>query len=151
MLLRILKKEFKERIKFKYEAKSGDKAILDLKPDSEWLILDRVPQREIIVGVIGSFWNTSPETVASKPKEFKTFDKAGFAKAVLCFRIIEQNGYCVLELETRVVALDPKSWRNLKLYWVLIAPGMWFIRKMWLLSLKRKAENLQFLQEMKNN
>jgi hypothetical protein len=150
LLLKILKREFKEKVKFKHDPKSTGRAILDFKPDSEWLILDHVLHKHIIIGVIGSFWKTSPELISanSSPEEFKRFDKAGFAKAVLCFRIIEHEHYCEIELETKVLALDPKSRKNLRLYWALIAPGMWFIRKMWLLALKKKAEHFQYLGEI---
>ncbi len=144
LTLRIFKREFNRNLHLQHNQDGIRKAILDLDKSLTWIKLYHHQKKGIVVGFIGSFWNTNPEFITLvNATEFINFNKVGFAKAVLDFRISEQEPYCEIQLETRVCALDPLSYKKLQVYWALIAPGMWFIRKMWLLALKRKAENFQ--------
>ncbi|MHA2250521.1 MAG: hypothetical protein ACXAD7_09165 [Candidatus Kariarchaeaceae archaeon] len=145
ILLKIVKREFKGRIIKTHNHKVDNRAILDLKESSEWIQLGYVPGKELAIGFIGNFWNTHPELIPLPfgVKQFLEFAEPGNAKAVLSFRIIEKEPYCSILIETRVYALDALSRRKLRFYWSIIAPGMWFVRKMWLLGLKQKAEFYQ--------
>jgi hypothetical protein len=95
--------------------------------------------REIVIGtlVIAPRNVPRPQTAA----EFRAIDGAGYAKAVMNFRIDNPAlAMCVLSTETRVYATDPQTERRFRLYWWTIRPGSGLIRQMWLRAIRRRAE-----------
>jgi hypothetical protein len=145
LLIRIINRNFELQSKHNHNSSSRMKPLFDLESSSSWMRLGYIKDRQLTIGVIGSFWEPSPKfiTLNSNVDTFLSFNKAGFAKAVLDFKVVEIGKKSEIQFETRVYAIDNKSYRKLILYWAFIAPGMWLVRKLWLLAIKKRAEYFQ--------
>ncbi len=123
----------------------SSRTILEQALSGGFLLLGEEPGREIVIGTIGQFWvlrgGDSPSI--GDPEAFLSFDRPGYAKAVLNFLAVgEGSGHVGLSTETRISALDPGSRRQFARYWRLIYPGSALIRRIWLRAIKRRAEQM---------
>jgi hypothetical protein len=57
---------------------------------TRFIELENLPQKEMIIGLIGQFWKPTGNLQLFKPDEFVAYDKKDFLKAVWNFEIIEQ-------------------------------------------------------------
>ena len=106
-----------------------------------FVILEENPPKEIVMGAVGRFWRPDSGMVRVAPDEFTTFDKPGFARAVLAFTVEERgSATSFLATETRVACTDPSSRRKFLLYWSAIGPFSGMIRRLMLNQAKRTAE-----------
>ena len=105
-------------------------------------VLDRAPGREIVVGLIGSFWEPrNAKRVAVKSREhFLAFEEPGFAVSTLSFHIDPEGGGSRVTTITRVRATDPSSRRAFLRYWRVIGTGSALLRRTWLRAVKERAE-----------
>lgn len=105
------------------------------------VLLGARPPEEVLVGAIGCFWRLAGnEPVAfGSPEEFLAFTKAGFAKAVVGFRLDPEGGEILVTTETRFVATDDATRRLMRHYWRIIRPGSNLIRTEWLRAIRRRA------------
>ncbi len=110
---------------------------------SGFVLLAEEPGREIVLGTIGQFWKLSggaPSGIKDA-QDFMAFSRPGFAKAAINFQIeAGSDGSARVSTETRIRALDPLSRRKFAGYWRVIYVGSVLIRRMWLRSIKRRAE-----------
>ncbi len=148
LILRIIfpKRKLENRRSHAHSPLDSQRAILDFRSDSSWGILGEIPHDELTVGFIGKFWHPTPDFVSfdKNPRDFQKFKENGYAKAVLDFYVKPiKNGQTLVTFETRVLALDYNSYKDMKVYWSIITPGIWFVRKMWLLAIKKRAEAMQ--------
>lgn len=98
-------------------------------------------EHEIVLGVIGRFWRPSGGRAPfTDIGSFEAFAQPGFAKALVDFRITEEDGACRLRTETRIRGVDAAGSRRFKAYWFVIHGGSAFIRRMWLRAIARRAE-----------
>ncbi|MFA6835543.1 MAG: hypothetical protein WCR04_03970 [Fibrobacteraceae bacterium] len=73
--------------------------------------------------------------------EFMAFENPGYVKVAVNFRLIRVNdNETLLTTETRVQGIVPRDNRVFAHYWRIIYPGSAIIRRVWLDTLKRKAE-----------
>jgi len=104
--------------------------------------LEEIPDRGIIIGLIGRFWTPTGQLISFKPEEYVSFRSDYYAKGTWSFEltVIEENK-TLLVTETRVHCPTDKSRRNFKRYWTFIRPFSTLIRKEILKSVKRDAED----------
>jgi len=105
-------------------------------------ILGRVPEREIVVGLIGKFWKLRDgERVAVQSREqFMAFNVPGFAVSTLSFHVDPEGGGSRVTTITRVRTTDPDSRRAFLTYWRVIGTGSAVLRRTWLHAVKARAE-----------
>lgn len=112
--------------KSKHTAKAS---FVDLALRLGFVILDEEPNEELILGFVGRFWQLVPEILPIKAEDFLAFNRPGYAKAVVNFKITNIDGMRYsLSTETRVKGCDPRSTRILRCYWFLIRPFSGLIR-----------------------
>jgi len=121
----------------------GSRPLLETAQEGGFAILALEPGREVVLGVIGRFWQLRQRAIQriDSPAAFVSFAEPGFARAAVNFLIEPvDGGACRLTTETRVRATDARARRAFRAYWTIVHPGSAFIRRMWLRALKRRAE-----------
>lgn len=109
---------------------------------SGFVVLDEEPDRELVVGTIGRFWQPRPTHAdVADGAAFLAFDAPGWAKAAMNFSVTDAGrGRTRLCTETRIKATDARARRRFGAYWLLVRPGSGLIRRMWLRAVKKRAE-----------
>jgi hypothetical protein len=121
-------------------APPADRPLLDVALRSGFLLLAEDPPRELVFGTL--LCGRLPRVSRPEPRDFTEFDRPGFCKVAMNFRLRDEGGGWVrLTTETRVFALDASARRRFAAYWRVISPGSAFIRRMWLDAVKRRAED----------
>lgn len=117
-----------------------DERVMDLILKSGFILLEEGPL-EMVVGVIGRFWQLSATLVPlAGPADFAAFDREGYAKGIMSFTVHPLGpGRTRLRTETRVLPLGRDAARKFRLYWLFVRPGSGLIRWIWLLAIKRRA------------
>jgi hypothetical protein len=99
------------------------------------------PPREILIGVVGTFWTAAGERRHVDATTFKGPQPAGTARAAWNFRIVPDGAdRCVVTTETRVQCADARSRRRFRWYWLIVRPGSGLIRRLMLRAIRRHAE-----------
>jgi hypothetical protein len=104
-----------------------------------FVVLDEAPGDEIVLGLVGRFWQPTGGLLRVDPAEFATFDRPGYAVAAWNFTLRGQ-GPATLATETRVRCTDPAARRRFRAYWALVGPFSGLIRREMLRTLRRAAE-----------
>jgi hypothetical protein len=109
--------------------------------ESGFVVLAEEPNRELVLGIVGKFWQLSSGVHRIEPDEFVDFDTPGYAKAVWDFVVSERaGGGSTVTTETRIVSTDGAR-RKFSWYWRLIGPFSALIRRVVLGQIKRDAES----------
>jgi hypothetical protein len=109
--------------------------------ESGFVVLGEEPGRELVLGIVGKFWQLSSGVHRIEPDDFIGFDTPGFAKAVWNFLVDErEDGGSTVVTETRVASTDDEARRKFGWYWRLIGPFSALIRRVMLGQIKREAE-----------
>jgi hypothetical protein len=109
--------------------------------ESGFVVLAEEPHRELVLGIVGKFWQLSSGVHRIEPADFIGFDTPGFAKAVWNFLVYErEDGGSTVVTETRVASTDDEARRRFGWYWRLIGPFSALIRRVVLGQIKREAE-----------
>jgi hypothetical protein len=109
--------------------------------ESGFVVLAEEPGCELVLGIVGKFWQLSSGVHRIEPAEFVGFDTPGFAKAAWNFVVSERpSGGSRVETETRVAGTDDEARRKFGWYWRLIGPFSALIRRIVLGQIKREAE-----------
>ncbi len=126
---------------FRLRGMSLDCLTLDGLLKTGFVLLAEVPDRELVLGLVGRFWSLSGELQTINANNFRSFDRKGYAKAVWNFSL-EPCGENATRLatETRVICLDAASRRSFKFYWSFVKPFSGLVRKEALRSIKQAAE-----------
>lgn len=115
--------------------------ILDVALRSGFLLLAEAPPHELVVGTIGQFWRpTGPRLPLAGPGEFLAFDRPGYARCAMDFRLEDASGETRVITETRIFTPEADVKRKFGAYWLVVHPGSAFIRRMWLSAIRRRAE-----------
>lgn len=92
-------------------------------------VLGTIPNKELVMGLIGRFWTRSGHIVKIAPEHFADFNTPGYARAALNFTIVPlNNGTVRLSTETRIHCHSDKSRHLFKAYWTVIRPFSGWIR-----------------------
>ncbi len=96
---------------------------------------------EFVVGSVGQFWKLrrGPKPAVRSVEEFMAFNRTGYAKVAVNFRVVEGPTGTDLNTETRILATDPLTRRRFAWYWVVIRLGSGAIRRSWLRAVRRSA------------
>ena len=114
---------------------------LDEIVESGFVVLAEEPDRELVLGIVGKFWQLSSGVHRIEPDEFIGLDAPGFAKAAWNFVVSARpGGGSRVETETRVVCTDDDARRQFSRYWWLIGRFSALIRRIVLGQIKREAE-----------
>ena len=103
--------------------------------------LGEEPGREMVLGIVGTFWRPTGGVRRIDPSEFASFDEPGLAKGAWNFRVIsdgDERSFVVTE--TRVRVPDDASRRKFLLYWAVIGSFSGLIRRQALGLVKAEAE-----------
>jgi hypothetical protein len=115
---------------------------LDDMVDSGFVVLGEEPDRELVLGIVGKFWQLSSGVHRIERAEFVGFDNPGFAKAAWNFVVSARpTGGSRVETETRVAGTDDDARRQFSRYWWLIGRFSALIRRIMLREIKREAES----------
>ena len=109
---------------------------------SGFVPLAEEPGRELVVGIVGRFWQPCPARAEiASADAFRAFATAGWAKAAMNFRVEAlPDGRTRLSTETRIAATDAAARRKFGAYWLVVGPGSAAIRRLWLRAVRRRAE-----------
>ena len=124
-------------------AADGSRPLVEGAQAGGFAILVDEPGRELVLGVMGRFWQLRQRSIQPirSPADFTAFAEPGFARAAMNFLIEPVDGdTCRVTTETRVLATDARARRAFRAYWTLVHPGSAFIRRMWLRAIRRRAE-----------
>jgi hypothetical protein len=103
--------------------------------------LERLPEQELILGLIGRFWTPSGKLQKFAPEEFIPFSDPAYAKATWSFELTPITAQRMrLSTETRVYCSDPKVARRFRRYWFCIQPFSSLIRREILDVIRQQAE-----------
>jgi hypothetical protein len=116
--------------------------IIDVAARTGFMVLADDAPRELVVGTVVLAPDGWRRSHAPTPAAFTALTGAGFATAVMNFRIVPDGPNASrLSTETRVFATDASAARRFALYWRVIYPGSALIRRMWLRAIGRRAES----------
>jgi hypothetical protein len=114
---------------------------LDEILQSGFVVLGEEPDRELVLGIVGRFWQLSSGVHRIETDQFTRFDRPGFAKAAWNFVVTERaGGGSTVVTETRIVCTDDEARRKFGWYWRLVGPFSALIRRVLLGQIKRDAE-----------
>jgi hypothetical protein len=109
------------------------------------IVLGESPPHEVAFGFVGKLWTASGELVKISPKDFRSFARPGFAKAVWSFTLAPASeGRTRLATETRVTCLDDAGRRKFRRYVFFMGPLSGATRRDALRTFKRRAEEAEF-------
>ncbi len=95
----------------------------DAYQNGEFILLEEIPDEELVVGAVGKFWRPSIAFKKIDPSAYAEFHKAGFAKVAWSLRCEPRIGGGTLStFELRVGANDSISAAKMRAYYSLIGP-----------------------------
>ncbi len=116
---------------------------LDDIVESGFVVLGEEPDRELVLGIVGKFWQLSSGVHRIEPDEFSGFDTPGFAKAAWNFVVSATAASGLRPSRPRPASLctDDDARRRFSRYWWLIGRFSALIRRVMLRNIKREAES----------
>jgi hypothetical protein len=114
-------------------------------PGTGFLMLDEVPDDEIVIGIAGRFWRPDGgRCMDLTAADFVDFSRPGYAKVAWNFKLRAagpETETTMLSTETRIQCFGPAALLKFRLYWSLVGPFSGLIRKAILKQVKTKAES----------
>lgn len=109
-----------------------------------FVILEEVPDDEIVIGVAGRFWRPDGgRCMDLTASNFMEFSRPGYAKVAWNFRLSAESpetGITILSTETRIQCFGRSASWKFGAYWSVVGPFSGLIRKAILKQVKAKAE-----------
>lgn len=106
-----------------------------------FLEIARVPDQEIVLGIIGKFWRPDAPILRDwKPGAFSTLSPQGYAKAAWNFYLAPDGDQTIVSTETRVLCYGRTERLLFRCYWTLIGFFSGMIRKEMLQMIKCNSE-----------
>jgi hypothetical protein len=94
-----------------------------------------------VLGLVGRPWKPNGQLVpVAGADDFAAFDRPGWVRAAIDFRVAPARGGTRLETETRIAATDAGARRRFTWYWRVVRPGSALIRRDILRAIRRRAE-----------
>ena len=113
---------------------------LDAILQTGFVLLAEDPPHELVLGVVGKFWQPTSGIRRITADEFERFDEPGFAKGVWNFTVrADGPDRSVVATETRVHCTDATARRRFLRYWRLVGPFSALIRVLLLRSIAHAA------------
>lgn len=97
--------------------------------------------REIVMGAVTQPWLPDVTFQSVPPKKFRDFAVPGYVKIAWTLRAdrVGEHG-SIFRTETRAVATDDAARARFRTYWSRVSPGVWVIRRLMLMPVRRNAE-----------
>ena len=117
-------------------------------PDFNFFVV--APDEWITIMILKSVNITNNTRIPAPPEistleQFRAFHEPGYVKVAVNFRFIRTDkNETILTTETRNRGITPKDNRDFGFYWKIIYPGSAMIRRVWLDTIKRKAEIISY-------
>lgn len=105
-----------------------------------WVVLDEVPDRELVVGAVTRPWEPNVTFRSVPPADFAAFSEPDYVKIVWTLRADPDGTDSIFRMETRAVATDAEARRTFRRYWAFLSPGIILLRWISLVPVKRAAE-----------
>jgi hypothetical protein len=106
-----------------------------------WLVLGDVPDREIVFGAVGTFWQPSIEWRDVAVGEFTAFAEPGWGKIAANFSVVPYGEHAtLLTYECRTTTTDPRARHKFQRYWTLMRPFIGHIFRATVHSIRDDAE-----------
>jgi hypothetical protein len=103
--------------------------------------ITRVPEEEIVIGIVGKFWRPDAPVFRDwMPEDFAALAPQGQAKAAWNFYLEDSGDSTILSTETRVLCCGTAARIKFRIYWLLIGFFSGLIRKEMLQMIKKNAE-----------
>lgn len=122
-----------------------DQPLLEILYDKALIPLAEQPDKEIVVGVIGEFWEggTGSWPTIESPEAYVAFDDPAYGKAAVNLLIQpgREPGNVLLSSEMRFQVQDLSKREQFGQIWPVISIGSGFVRQQWLKAIKRRAES----------
>jgi len=112
-----------------------------------FVILDELPDDELVVGVAGRFWRPDGgRCMDLKAPDFIDFSRTGHAKVAWNFKLRAappetETKTTILSTETRIQCFGRAARWKFRAYWTLVGPFSGLIRKAILKHVKTQAES----------
>jgi hypothetical protein len=113
--------------------------LYDLGGMKSFLRLGETPERELVLGMVGQFWQARGGLLEIEPSAFPGFADPDYAKLAWGFTLEPAGTGTLLRTETRVHCLSPDSKRRFRTYWLIIRPISGLIRRQILAGIGRAA------------
>jgi hypothetical protein len=112
----------------------------DLTEKAGFILVDQIPNKEIVLGRVGRFWKPSGGIITIPADQVKDFNKNGFAKAICNFYIQqEEGGDTILSTETRIQTYGNLAKILFRMYWLIVRPFSGLIRILMLKEISRQS------------
>ncbi|MEA2364503.1 MAG: hypothetical protein QOI32_15 [Thermoleophilaceae bacterium] len=122
------------------ERRRTDRPMIDSMLRGGFVVLAERPE-ELVLGVVGRFWQPRASILRIETAEFAAFDEPGWAKSAINFEVRPApGGGTLLATETRIQTTDAASRRSFGRYWRLVGPWSALIRRAWLRAIRLRAE-----------
>jgi hypothetical protein len=117
-------------------------SIKDMIDKSGFILLEKVKNKEVIMGFAGRFWQPSGGIARNvKAEDFVRFKNTGYCKTAWNFYIEQEEGDKLrLSTETRIMCCGCSARIPFSLYWAVIRPFSGWIRLEMLRIIKEQAE-----------
>jgi hypothetical protein len=117
------------------------RGLLALTTSMGWVVLDRIPGREVVVGAVTQPWEANVVFRSIPPDRFAAFNEPDYVKIVWTLRADAIDpATSIFRTETRAVATDARARAKFRRYWSFLSPGIIAIRWLSLRPLKADAE-----------
>jgi hypothetical protein len=115
--------------------------LMELVKALGWVELARVPGREVVMGAVTQPWKGQVTFRSVPPHAYAAFQEPDYVKIVWTLRADPvAPDRSVFRSETRAIATDPASRARFRNYWAFAAPGVWLIRRLSSVPMRRDAE-----------
>ncbi len=106
-----------------------------------WVHLAEEPGVELVVGLVGRFWQRDYGFEQITPEEFVPFDRPGFAKVAVSLSVRPYGARrTLLTYEARTATTDETARVRFNRYWKVVGPGASILMRGALKLIKAEAE-----------
>lgn len=117
---------------------SRDMTLREFFSTPPFLILEEVPDQEVVIGVAGRPWRFREHP--STPDEFRASAQPGTMQAIASFRVDATGGGSLISTETWVATFGPVASWLFRAYWLIVGPFSALIRREFLREARKTAE-----------
>ena len=120
---------------------SAPSGLVELAKSLGWGVLSESPGREIVMGAVTQPWKPNVVFESLPAEAFQQFSTPDYVKIAWTLRADPAGAHnSMFRTETRALATDATARAKFRRYWALVSPGVWFIRRLTLRPIKRRAE-----------
>ncbi|MGB5759662.1 MAG: hypothetical protein WBM50_22295 [Acidimicrobiales bacterium] len=112
--------------------------------DQPWVGLGERKGRELVIGVVGKFWQPSISWNTVPADRFVSFDEPGWGKIAASISVVPYGtGRTLVTYEARTRTTDQRSRRRFGIYWRVVSPFVGVVMRSLLTAVSRRMEELE--------